>query len=170
MGFSLPAISAVIDAAGYVHIVGRAKDLIISGGFNVYPKEIESEIDTIEGVLESAVIGLQHLDFGEAVNSGIVVASPAPRSTRPRSSRRWGAASRLLQSPQARDLRRRNSAAQRDGQGAEGGAAGDVQGHLSQPCERMPRRAVLEETVSRERTWPARRPRRCFASASPRRL
>ena len=58
-----------VDADGYVHIVGRAKDLIISGGFNVYPKEIESEIDAIDGVLESAVIGVPHPDFGEGVTA-----------------------------------------------------------------------------------------------------
>jgi malonyl-CoA/methylmalonyl-CoA synthetase len=62
----------MIDERGYVHIVGRAKDLIISGGFNVYPKEIESEIDAIEGVEESAVIGVAHPDFGEGVTAVVV--------------------------------------------------------------------------------------------------
>jgi malonyl-CoA/methylmalonyl-CoA synthetase len=57
----------MIDDLGYVQIVGRAKDLIISGGFNVYPKEVELLLDAAEGVLESAVIGLPHPDFGEAV-------------------------------------------------------------------------------------------------------
>lgn len=57
----------VIDTDGYVSIVGRGKDLIISGGFNVYPKEVESEIDSIAGIAESAVIGVPHPDFGEAV-------------------------------------------------------------------------------------------------------
>ena len=52
---------------GYVTIVGRAKDLIISGGLNVYPKEIEQAIDALPGVIESAVIGVPHPDFGEAV-------------------------------------------------------------------------------------------------------
>ncbi|NYZ17265.1 malonyl-CoA synthase [Azospirillum sp. RWY-5-1] len=56
-----------VDGRGYVHIVGRAKDLIISGGFNVYPKEVETVIDAIPGVSESAVVGLPHPDFGEAV-------------------------------------------------------------------------------------------------------
>ncbi|WP_306006303.1 malonate--CoA ligase [Aquicoccus porphyridii] len=60
------------DEDGYVSIVGRGKDLIISGGFNVYPKEIESLIDDIPGVLESAVIGVPHPDFGEAVVAVIV--------------------------------------------------------------------------------------------------
>jgi malonyl-CoA/methylmalonyl-CoA synthetase len=53
------------DDRGYIHIVGRAKDMIISGGYNVYPKEIESLIDDIDGVVESAIIGVPHPDFGE---------------------------------------------------------------------------------------------------------
>jgi len=61
-----------IDADGYVHIVGRQKDLIISGGYNIYPKEIELLIDELPGVIESAVIGVPHPDFGEAVVAVIV--------------------------------------------------------------------------------------------------
>lgn len=61
------------DSDGYLSIVGRSKDLIISGGYNVYPKEIESEIDTLPGVMESAVIGLPHADFGEAVIAIVVM-------------------------------------------------------------------------------------------------
>jgi malonyl-CoA/methylmalonyl-CoA synthetase len=60
---------------GYVEIVGRGKDLIISGGLNVYPKEIETELDALDGVVESAVIGLPHADFGEAV---VAVVVPRP--------------------------------------------------------------------------------------------
>ncbi|GAB3626321.1 malonyl-CoA synthase [Pandoraea terrae] len=60
------------DDDGYLHIVGRSKDLIISGGFNVYPKEIEGFIDEMTGVAESAVIGVPHPDFGEAVVAVIV--------------------------------------------------------------------------------------------------
>jgi malonyl-CoA/methylmalonyl-CoA synthetase len=60
------------DDDGYLSIVGRAKDLIISGGYNVYPKEVENEIDLIPGVLESAVIGLPHPDFGEGVVAIVV--------------------------------------------------------------------------------------------------
>jgi malonyl-CoA/methylmalonyl-CoA synthetase len=59
----------------YVKIVGRAKDLIITGGLNVYPKEIEERIDALDGVAESAVIGVPHPDFGEAVTA-VVVAKP----------------------------------------------------------------------------------------------
>jgi len=62
----------VFDRDGYLSIVGRAKDLIISGGFNVYPKEIELVLDAIPGVAESAVIGVPHPDFGEAVTAVIV--------------------------------------------------------------------------------------------------
>jgi malonyl-CoA/methylmalonyl-CoA synthetase len=63
------------DDNGYLSIVGRSKDLIISGGYNVYPKEIESVIDDMAGVVESAVIGVPHSDFGEAVVA-VVVAQP----------------------------------------------------------------------------------------------
>jgi malonyl-CoA/methylmalonyl-CoA synthetase len=57
----------MIDEDGYLHIVGRGKDLIISGGLNVYPAEVETTIDELPGVRESAVIGVPHPDFGEAV-------------------------------------------------------------------------------------------------------
>jgi malonyl-CoA/methylmalonyl-CoA synthetase len=60
------------SADGYLSIVGRAKDLIISGGYNVYPKEIELVIDAIPGVAESAVVGVPHPDFGEAVAAAVV--------------------------------------------------------------------------------------------------
>ena len=60
------------DDEGYLSIVGRSKDLIISCGYNVYPKEIESVIDEMDGVLESAVIGVPHADFGEAVTAIVV--------------------------------------------------------------------------------------------------
>jgi malonyl-CoA/methylmalonyl-CoA synthetase len=64
-----------IDAKGYVTIVGRSKDLIISGGFNVYPAEIEGTLNDMHGVGESAVIGVPHADFGEAVVA-VIVARP----------------------------------------------------------------------------------------------
>ncbi|UVM24442.1 malonate--CoA ligase [Pseudomonas wadenswilerensis] len=67
-----------IDAKGYLHIVGRSKDLVISGGYNIYPKEIETEIDQLQGVAESAVIGVPHSDFGEAVTA-VVVCKPGTR-------------------------------------------------------------------------------------------
>ena len=71
-GFFITGDVGRIDQRGYVHIVGRAKDLIITGGFNVYPKEIESEIDSLPGVIESAVIGCPHPDFGEGVTAVVV--------------------------------------------------------------------------------------------------
>jgi malonyl-CoA/methylmalonyl-CoA synthetase len=67
-----------IDAEGYVSIVGRAKDLVISGGLNVYPKEVELLLDALPGVEESAVFGVPHADFGEAVTAAIV---PRPGAT-----------------------------------------------------------------------------------------
>ena len=71
-GFFITGDLGRIDADGYVHIVGRGKDLIISGGYNIYPKEIELVIDDLPGVVESAVIGVPHKDFGEAVVAVIV--------------------------------------------------------------------------------------------------
>ncbi|TVQ55220.1 MAG: malonyl-CoA synthase [Rhodobacteraceae bacterium] len=71
-GFFVTGDLGRIDPDGYLSIVGRAKDLIISGGFNVYPKEVESVIDSVEGVAESAVIGVPHPDFGEAVTAVVV--------------------------------------------------------------------------------------------------
>ncbi|RTL54052.1 MAG: malonyl-CoA synthase [Bradyrhizobiaceae bacterium] len=71
-GFFITGDLGKIDSKGYVHIVGRGKDLVISGGFNVYPKEVESEIDAIPGVVESAVIGVPHADFGEGVTAVVV--------------------------------------------------------------------------------------------------
>ncbi|UQR63868.1 malonyl-CoA synthase [Bradyrhizobium sp. C-145] len=71
-GFFITGDLGKIDDKGYVHILGRGKDLVISGGFNVYPKEIESEIDAMLGVVESAVIGVPHADFGEGVTAVLV--------------------------------------------------------------------------------------------------
>ncbi len=71
-GYFITGDVSVMTRDGRIAIVGRAKDLIISGGFNVYPKEIESEIDAMAGVIESAVIGVAHRDFGEAVVAVVV--------------------------------------------------------------------------------------------------
>jgi len=71
-GFFITGDLGRIDEDGYVHIVGRNKDLIISGGYNIYPKEIELILDAQPGVRESAVIGVPHADFGETV-LGLVV-------------------------------------------------------------------------------------------------
>jgi malonyl-CoA/methylmalonyl-CoA synthetase len=79
-GFFVTGDVGRIDERGYLHIVGRGKDLIITGGYNVYPREIETELDALPGVAESAVIGLPHPDFGEGVTAVIVPAAgqPAP--------------------------------------------------------------------------------------------
>ncbi|MGR3802504.1 MAG: malonate--CoA ligase [Marinibacterium profundimaris] len=74
-GFFLTGDLGMVDEDGYVHIVGRNKDLIISGGYNIYPKEIEMVLDDQPGVQESAVIGVPHADFGETV-LGLIVPEP----------------------------------------------------------------------------------------------
>jgi malonyl-CoA/methylmalonyl-CoA synthetase len=71
-GFFITGDLGKVDERGYVYILGRGKDLVITGGFNVYPKEIEDEIDAIPGVFESAVIGVPHKDFGEGVTAVVV--------------------------------------------------------------------------------------------------
>jgi malonyl-CoA/methylmalonyl-CoA synthetase len=78
-GFFHTGDIARIDAEGYVSIVGRAKDMVISGGFNVYPKEIEGLVDAMDGVVESAVVGLPHPDFGEGVTAIVVRESAGNR-------------------------------------------------------------------------------------------
>ncbi|MEO6973211.1 MAG: malonyl-CoA synthase [Rhodoferax sp.] len=77
-GFFKTGDVGVLDARGYVTIVGRAKDLIISGGYNVYPAEIESFINELPGVAESAVVGVPHPDFGEV---GVAIVVPKPGHT-----------------------------------------------------------------------------------------
>lgn len=74
-GFFITGDLGLIDQDGYVHIVGRNKDLIISGGYNIYPKELELLLDEEEGVLESAVIGVPHADFGETVVAVLIAKS-----------------------------------------------------------------------------------------------
>ena len=74
-GYFITGDVGKFDSDGYLWIVGRSKDLIISGGYNVYPKEIESVLDEMEGVAESAVIGVPHADYGEAVLA-VVVGKP----------------------------------------------------------------------------------------------
>ena len=74
-GFFITGDLGLIDDLGYVQIVGRGKDLIISGGYNIYPKEVELVLDEQPGVLESAVIGAPHPDFGESP-VGVLAAAP----------------------------------------------------------------------------------------------
>ena len=71
-GFFITGDLGTVDAQGRVSIVGRSKDLVISGGYNVYPKEVERLIDDIPGVSECAVIGVPHADFGEGVVAIVV--------------------------------------------------------------------------------------------------
>ncbi|WP_439924018.1 malonate--CoA ligase [Nitrobacter sp. JJSN] len=71
-GFFITGDIGKIDDKDYVHILGRGTDLVISGGLNVYPKEVESEIDALPGVVETAVIGVPHTDFGEGVTAVVV--------------------------------------------------------------------------------------------------
>jgi malonyl-CoA/methylmalonyl-CoA synthetase len=72
-GFFNTGDQALVDEQGYVSIVGRSKDMVITGGLNVYPKEIELLINEIPGVMESAVIGLPDADFGEVVVAVVVL-------------------------------------------------------------------------------------------------
>jgi len=78
-GFFITGDLGRVDARGYLFIVGRGKDLVISGGYNVYPREIEAELDALPGVAESAVFGVPHPDFGEGVTA-VVVRAPAART------------------------------------------------------------------------------------------
>ena len=75
-GFFITGDMGTVDDQGYVRIVGRSKDLIISGGLNVYPAEIEDALNNLPGVSESAVVGVPHADFGE-VGFAFVLAKPA---------------------------------------------------------------------------------------------
>jgi malonyl-CoA/methylmalonyl-CoA synthetase len=76
-GYFITGDLGFVDPQGYVHIVGRAKDLIIAGGFNIYPAEVEAAIDEIPGIAESAVIGVPHPDLGEAVVAVVQASDPA---------------------------------------------------------------------------------------------
>lgn len=77
-GFFVTGDLGVMDAEGRVSIIGRAKDLIITGGLNVYPKEVEDALNDIDGIEESAVFGVRHTDFGEAVVAAIVLDARSP--------------------------------------------------------------------------------------------
>ncbi len=75
-GFFKTGDIASMDEDGYISIVGRNKDMVITGGLNVYPKEIEALLDKIPGVKETAIIGLPDADFGEAVTAIVVREDP----------------------------------------------------------------------------------------------
>ena len=76
-GFFVTGDLGRFDSEGYLHIAGREKDLIITGGLNVYPAEVEALLDAVPGVAESAVVGVPHPDFGEAVVAVVQVNDPA---------------------------------------------------------------------------------------------
>lgn len=80
-GFFITGDLGMIDDNGYVQIIGRNKDLIISGGYNIYPKEVELVIDEHPDILESAVIGVPHSDFGEATVAVLVLRDDQPIDT-----------------------------------------------------------------------------------------
>lgn len=71
-GYFISGDLAELDEDGYLRILGRSKDLIITGGLNVYPKEVENVLDSLPGISESSVIGVPHPDFGEAVLAMVV--------------------------------------------------------------------------------------------------
>jgi malonyl-CoA/methylmalonyl-CoA synthetase len=76
-GWFITGDMGAVDSQGYLSILGRAKDLVISGGLNVYPAEVEAALDDLPGVAASAVIGVPHPDFGEAVVACLVPAAGA---------------------------------------------------------------------------------------------
>jgi malonyl-CoA/methylmalonyl-CoA synthetase len=79
-GFFVTGDLGIIGPDGYVRIVGRGKDLIITGGLNVYPREIEAMLDELPGVEESAVVGLPHDDFGEGITAFLIAREGASLS------------------------------------------------------------------------------------------
>ena len=143
-----------IDDDGYVTIVGRSKDLIISGGYNVYPAEIESVLNDLPGIAESAVIGVPHRDFGEAVVAVVVARAGVALDPAALIAGAEGQ-DRQLQGAEG-DLRRRRAAAQRDGQGAE------------EPAARAPRDPVRLSAAARPKARAKKKGRRLRGRPSPR--
>ena len=127
-GFFITGDLGKIDPKGYVHILGRGKDLVISGGFNVYPKEIESEIDAMPGVIEIRRDRRAAYRFRRGCHrrGGLQQGRRRHRSGRAEGARRQA---RQIQDAEAR-VRRRRTAAQRHGQGAEEYFAGCVREDL----------------------------------------
>ena len=153
-GFFISGDLGYIDPRGYVYISGRGKDLIISGGFNVYPAEVEGAIEALPGVAECAVIGVPHADFGEGV---VAVVTPKPGAQPRREADDRGARQRARQVQAAQaDLGGRQPAPQRHGQDPEEPAARAAQGRLRPPPSCI--RSVAMHATSARRVW-ARRPR-----------
>ena len=96
-GFFTTGDLGVMDGAGRLAIVGRSKDLIISGGYNVYPKEVETLIDAMDEVAESAVIGVPHPDFGEGVVAVVAASAGAAVSLEQVSAHLHGRLARFKQ-------------------------------------------------------------------------
>ena len=158
-GYFITGDMATMAADGRVAIVGRAKDLIIAGGLNIYPKEIELAIDALPGVGESAVIGVPHPDLGEGVVAVVVRTDPALDEAAV-----LAGIADLARFKQPRRIVFADSpAAQRDGQGAEGGAAGDVRGSV-RASPRHPRPSSSAPAMS------GRARRHCRHKACPRRV
>ena len=136
-GYFVSGDLAKMGKDGRVTIVGRAKDLIITGGFNVYPIEVEGEINSLPGVGESAVVGVPHPDFGEGIIAVVTAAPGRLAAERGRDHRLAGAAPGQVQAAQAR-IRGRRPAPQRHGQGAEGqplqAVPRDLQGLIWRPA------------------------------------
>ena len=153
-GFFITGDLGNIDERGYVHIVGRGKDLIITGGFNVYPKEVESEIDALPGVVESAVIGCPHPDFGEGVTAVVVPRQGCESTRRPMIAALEGG-SPSSSCPSASF--RRRPAAQRHGQGAEERAPGHVR---PAAAPSRPRTGLAHQAGPHHQSFPRRRRRR----------
>lgn len=100
-GYFVSGDLGLIDRDGYVHIVGRGKDLIISGGFNIYPAEVEKAIDELPQVRESAVIGIDHPDLGEGV---VAVVAPHDESFADASNVKHALSNRLARFKQPREI------------------------------------------------------------------
>ena len=128
-GFFISGDLGHIDERGYVYISGRGKDLIISGGFNVYPAEVEAAIEALPGVAECAVIGVPHRRLRRGRGRGRDRPSRAPALDEQEMLAGARQRARQVQAAEA-DLRRRRPAPQRHGQGAEERAARAAQGDL----------------------------------------
>jgi malonyl-CoA/methylmalonyl-CoA synthetase len=136
-GFFITGDVGVIDADGYVQIVGRSKDLIISGGYNIYPKELELLLDEEEGVLESAVIGVPHADFGEGV---VAVLVPRPGARLEEEVILESIKPKIARFKQPKRIVVLDELAQHHGQGSEKRAARRLQGvarWLNRKCFRQ---------------------------------
>ena len=135
-GFFVSGDLGFIDEKGYVHIVGRDKDLIISGGFNVYPKEVEAAIQALPGVVDATVIGVPHPDFGEGVVAIVVPQAGARLDERQMQTALAGVAPFLA--PLVRHLRASNAGGNSPAGQIEHFVIGHAQGQRAPPRPRSP--------------------------------